>query len=98
MNVNANNIVYIVPKSAYIQDLSHTEDLDNYELYLNEPSKVYIEVFECFGKVKIQAATSIDNIESQKYDLKSSSPSRFIGDHTIVSYEREKKGPLYFSV
>ena len=95
--MNAFNIIYIVPRSAYILDLDLGKS-DNYEMYVNEPSKVYLEVFECFGKVKVQAASSISAIESKVYDVKSNSPPKFIGDHTIVNYERSSSGPLYISV
>lgn len=95
--MNAFNIIYIVPRSAYILDLDKGKS-DNYEMYVNEPSKVYLEVFECFGKVKMQAASSINAIESKQYDVKSNSPPKFIGDHMIVNYERTSAGPLYLAV
>ncbi|EAS04858.1 transmembrane protein, putative (macronuclear) [Tetrahymena thermophila SB210] len=97
LNINANDIMYIEPRDAYIQDLK-PKQYQNYELYVNEPAHVYLEVFDCIGKVKVQASSTISNVESQIFDVKSTTPSRFIGDHTIVNYEKNTKGPLFISV
>lgn len=52
LNVNEKDIVYIVPRSAYVQDIAMNEQ-ENFEIYLQEPGKVYLEIFECLGKVKV---------------------------------------------
>lgn len=95
--MNAENIIYIVPRTPYISNLAKG-DVDSYELYLSEPSQVYLEVFECFGKVRMEASSSIEKVEGKTYDVKSSSPPQFIGDHLIINYELDAQGPLFLSM
>jgi len=59
MDVNPFNIAFVHPLRPSVLGLELGK-YDNYEMYADEPSKVYLEVFECLGKIDVQAASSIN--------------------------------------
>lgn len=69
----------------------------NYEMYIASPQQVYVELFDCFGNTKLDAATSYERLESQNFDEPLKVPS-YKGNHKIIPFSIEEKGGFYFKV
>lgn len=61
--VNREEIVYVIPDSGYIDTLP-VGSFDAYEMYVSEPSQIYLELFNCIGKQEINAARTYADLVS----------------------------------
>lgn len=67
-SINSSDVWRIIPDYAYITYLDDKSTYERYEIYITQPQQVYVELFECFGKDKLQASTSYDNLEKGVFD------------------------------
>ncbi|KRX03419.1 DNA topoisomerase, type IA, core domain [Pseudocohnilembus persalinus] len=96
-SINSADVYRIVPQYAYITFLDEKQNYERYQMYNSKPQQVYVELFECFGKNKLQASTSYDNLQNQKYDQPMKAP-QYKGSHNIIPFKVEKQGSFYFQI
>lgn len=63
-------IVLIVPDHQYVNSFSKPHELHVYELNLEHPSIVYVEIEPCIGEVEFFVTETQASINDRKYDLK----------------------------
>ena len=83
--VNREDVIFLLPDGGYIGEIQ-TNYSEIYEMYLSEPAKVYLEVFECFGKVNLHAAGSLSALTDQNQTIKPTVPTKRYSEHTIYNF------------
>lgn len=69
-------IVTMMPMRKYVNTLDSTHDNQIYELNIDKPSKLYIEVIPCVGEVEFIVTKNLAGINDRKYDLKKAELSK----------------------
>lgn len=92
--VNSKDVELIIPGTETMQSLN--EGLTHkYELYSPEPKKLFIEIFECLGKVQLQGSQNYLKMKKGDYDWEFEYP--YENNHIIAFYEVQQ-GPVFIGV
>ena len=92
--VNSDDVELIIPGGSTMQSLKMGQT-SKYELYSPEKKKVFIEIFECLGKVELQGTQKYPNMLQGQYDWEFEYP--YENNHIIAFYEVEP-GPVFIGV
>lgn len=92
--VNSNDVELIIPGTETMQSIGEGKK-QYYELYSPEPKKVFIEIFECLGKVDLKGTQNYLKMKNGNFDWEFEYP--YENNHIIAFYEVEA-GPVFIGV
>ena len=92
--VNSDDVELIIPGTETMQSLVEG-GTKQYELYSPEPKKLFIEIFECLGKVELQGSQNYLKMKDGNYDWEFEYP--YENNHIIAFYEVQA-GPVFIGV
>eukprot|EP01016_Furgasonia_blochmanni_P026465 TRINITY_DN280_c0_g4_i2.p3 TRINITY_DN280_c0_g4~~TRINITY_DN280_c0_g4_i2.p3 ORF type:complete len:603 (-),score=220.30 TRINITY_DN280_c0_g4_i2:225-2033(-) len=91
--VNTNGIINL-PLDIYHYSMVGEGDKDIYELVIEKPGKLLVELNECVGRAAVNLSRSLDTIQKNQYDVTITNP--FDGyAHAVVAVE---SGKYYIAV